>query len=65
MQTSGEIILAGSLERGYSPVRQYVSELGRIGAAHPWIFDLATVVWGAGFIALAEAMRRVLATRSC
>jgi hypothetical protein len=28
-------IIAGALEPGYSPVRSYVSELGRRGAAHP------------------------------
>jgi len=56
-------IVGGLLEPGYSPVRQYISELGRVGAAHPWIFDLANIVWGAGFIALALAMLPVLHTR--
>lgn len=48
--------VAGALEHGYSPVRMYVSELGRRGAAHPWIFDVSIVVWGAGFVALGIAM---------
>jgi hypothetical protein len=56
-------IVAGLLEPGYSPVRSYISELGRVGAAHPWIFDLANIVWGAGFIALALALLPVLRAR--
>jgi hypothetical protein len=57
-------ILAGTLEPGYSPVRMYVSELGRRGASHPWIFDVAVVLWGLGFIALGVALRPVLRTRA-
>jgi Protein of unknown function (DUF998) len=53
-------IIAGALEPGYSPVRSYVSELGRRGAAHPWIFDVSVVAWGAGFIALAIALAPAL-----
>ena len=34
----GGWVLAGALEPRYSPVRQYISELGRDGAANPWIF---------------------------
>jgi hypothetical protein len=56
-------IIAGALEPGYSPVRSYVSELGRRGAAHPWIFDVSVVVWGAGFIALGVALAPTLRTR--
>ena len=56
-------VVAGALEPGYSPVRSYVSELGRRGAAHPWIFDLSVVVWGAGFIALGSALALTLRTR--
>ena len=56
-------IIAGALEPGYSPVRSYVSELGRRGAAHPWIFDVSVVVWGAGFIALGVALVPALCTR--
>jgi hypothetical protein len=56
-------IVAGALERGYSPVRSYVSELGRRGAAHPWIFDVSVVVWGVGFIALGVAVAVALRTR--
>jgi hypothetical membrane protein len=57
-------IIAGALERGYSPVRMYVSELGRRGAAHPWIFDVSVVIWGAGFVALGIALVPGLRTRS-
>ncbi len=49
-------VVGGALERGYSPVRMYVSELGRRGATNPRIFDLSTVIWGIGFIALAVAL---------
>src|SRR5207237_4805899 len=56
-------IIAGALEPGYSPVRSYVSELGRRGAAHPWIFDVSVVVWGIGFIALGVALASALRTR--
>lgn len=55
--------VAAALERGYSPVRMYVSELGRRGAAHPWIFDLSVVVWGAGFVALGFALAPALRAR--
>src|SRR4029077_5548852 len=51
------------LERGYSPVRMYVRELGRRGAAHPWIFEVSIVIWGMGFIALAIAMLPALRVR--
>jgi hypothetical protein len=50
-------LVAAALEPGYSPVRMFVSELGRRGAAHPWIFDVSVVIWAAGFIALGIAMR--------
>ena len=46
-------VAGGLLEHGYSPTRDYISELGRDGAAHPWTFQVATVIWGLGFIALA------------
>ncbi|HEX5851996.1 MAG TPA: DUF998 domain-containing protein [Solirubrobacteraceae bacterium] len=56
-------IVGWLLEPGYSPVRMYISELGRRGAAHPWIFDASIVVWGIGFIALAMALLPALRTR--
>lgn len=59
----GGWVLAGTLERHYSPVRQYISELGRHGAAHPWIFTIFVGVWGLGFIALAVALLPSLCTR--
>ena len=49
-------VVGGLLERGYSPTRDYISELGRHGASHPWIFQASIVIWGAGFIALALAI---------
>ncbi len=59
----GGWILAGALEPHYSPVRQYLHELGRRGAAHPWIFTTFMWVWGLGFIALAVAIVPALGTR--
>jgi hypothetical membrane protein len=59
----GGWVLGGALEPHYSPVRQYISELGRRGAAHPWIFVVFVGVWGLGFIALAAAVLPSLRTR--
>jgi hypothetical membrane protein len=59
----GGWILGGELEPRYSPVRQYISELGRRGAAHPWIFIAFMAIWGMGFIALAVAVVPSLCTR--
>jgi hypothetical membrane protein len=59
----GGWILAGALERDYSPARQYISELGREGGAHPWIFTIFVGVWGLGFIALAVALVPSLRSR--
>ncbi len=59
----GGWVLAGALEPHYSAVRQYISELGRDGAAHPWIFAAFVGVWGLGFIALAVAAVPSLRTR--
>jgi hypothetical membrane protein len=55
--------LGGALEPHYSAVRQYISELGRHGAAHPWIFTTFVGLWGLGFIALAVALVPSLRTR--
>jgi hypothetical protein len=52
----GGWVLAGTVEPHYSPARQYISELGREGAAHPWIFLILVGVWGLGLIALAVAL---------
>jgi hypothetical membrane protein len=51
----GGWVLAGALEPRYSATRQYISELGRIGAANPWIFVIFMAIWGMGWIALAVA----------
>ncbi len=59
----GGWILAGALEPHYSAVRQYISELGRHGAANPWIFATFVGIWGLGFIALALAIAPSLRTR--
>jgi Protein of unknown function (DUF998) len=59
----GGWILAGALEPRYSPTRQYISELGRHGAANPWIFAIFVGIWGLGFIALAVAIVPALRTR--
>lgn len=59
----GGWVLAGILEPHYSPVRQYISELGRRGAANPWIFITFMAIWGSGWIALAIAVVPSLRTR--
>lgn len=59
----GGWVLAGALEPHYSQVRQYISELGRHGAANPWIFTIFVGIWGLGFIALAVAIVPALRTR--
>jgi hypothetical membrane protein len=59
----GGSVLAGALEPRYSPVRQYISELGRRGATNPWIFTIFMGIWGLGLIALAVAIVPSLRTR--
>ena len=59
----GGWVLAGALEPHFSAVRQYISELGRSGAANPWIFTAFVGIWGLGFIALAVALAPSLRTR--
>lgn len=59
----GGWVLGGALEPRYSATRQYISELGRHGAANPWIFVTFVGVWGLGFIALAIAVVPSLRTR--
>lgn len=59
----GGWVLAGALEPHYSATRQYISELGREGAAHPWIFLVFLGLWGLGFIALSLAVVPSLRSR--
>jgi Protein of unknown function (DUF998) len=59
----GGWLLGGALEPRYSATRQYISELGRHGAANPWIFVTFMTLWGLGFIALAVALIPSLRTR--
>lgn len=59
----GGWVLAGALEPHYSPVRQAISELGRVGATNPWIFTIFLAIWGLGFVALAVAIVPALRTR--
>ncbi len=59
----GGWVLAGALEPHFSAIRQYISELGRNGAANPWIFTVSVGIWGLGFIALAVALAPALRTR--
>jgi hypothetical membrane protein len=59
----GGWVLAGALEPHYSADRQYISELGREGAANPWIFMIFMAIWGLGWIALAIAVLPSLRTR--
>ena len=55
--------LGGALEPRYSALRQYISELGRQGAANPWIFTIFMAIWGLGWVALAAAGVPSLRTR--
>jgi hypothetical membrane protein len=59
----GGWFVGGALEPYFSQVRQYISELGRIGAANPWIFAIFMAAWGLGWIALAVAVVPSLRTR--
>ncbi len=59
----GGWILGGALEPHYSAIRQFISELGREGAANPWIFVAFMAIWGLGWIALALAVVPSLRTR--
>jgi hypothetical membrane protein len=59
----GGWFLGGALEPHFSQVRQYISELGRQGAANPWIFTVFMAVWGLGLIVLAVAIVPSLRTR--
>lgn len=56
-------VLAGALERGYSPWRQGVSELGALNARHPWIANAGLLVLGLSIACLALALRAVLPPR--
>jgi len=55
--------LGGALEPHYSQIRQFISELGREGAADPWVFATFMAVWGLAWIALAIAVAPSLRTR--
>lgn len=59
----GGWVLAGALEPHYSAILQYISELGREGAANPWIFMTFMAIWGLGWIAVAVAVVPSLRTR--
>lgn len=59
----GGWVLAGALEPQSSAIRQYISELGREGAANPWIFMAFMAIWGLGWIAVAVAVMPSLRTR--
>lgn len=59
----GGWVLAGALELHFSHIRQYISELGRHGAANAWIFVIFVGIWGLGWVALAIAVVPSLRTR--
>jgi hypothetical membrane protein len=59
----GGWFLGGALEPHFSQVRQYISELGREGAAKPLVFTVFMTVWGLGLFALAAAIVPSLRTR--
>lgn len=48
--------VAGSIEPGYSQLRDALSMLGAQDAARPWLFDTGVAVWGLAFIAAAAAL---------
>ncbi len=59
----GGWFVGGALEPHFSQVSQYISELGREGAADPRVFTGFMTVWGLGLIALAVAIVPSLRTR--
>jgi hypothetical membrane protein len=59
----GGWFVGGAFEPHFSQVRQFISELGREGAANPWIFTTFMTVWGLGLIGLAIAIVPSLRTR--
>jgi len=59
----GGWVVGGALEPRFSQIRRYISELGRQGAANPWLFTIFVGIWGLGFIALAVAIMPSLSTR--
>lgn len=59
----GGWFVGGALEPHFSQVSQFISELGREGAANPGIFTAFMTVWGLGLIALAVAIVPSLRTR--
>ena len=55
--------VGGALEPHFSQTSQFISELGREGAANPRIFTAFMTVWGLGLFALAAAIVPSLRTR--
>jgi hypothetical protein len=53
-------VIAGSLQRGYSIVNNYVSDLGARTAKDPWIMNTGLILFGTSFLPLAIALRRSL-----
>lgn len=59
----GGWFVGGALEPHFSQISQFISELGREGAANPGIFTAFMTVWGLGLFALAAAIVPSLRTR--
>ena len=55
--------VGGALEPHFSQTSQFISELGREGAANPGIFTAFMTVWGLGLFALAAAIVPSLRSR--
>ncbi len=55
--------VGGALEPHFSQTSQFISELGREGAANPGVFTAFMTVWGLGLFALAAAIVPSLRTR--
>jgi hypothetical protein len=56
-------VVGGTLQPGYSPVVQPVSDLGAVDARHPWVLNAGLVVFGLSMIALLPGLRGLLPRR--
>ncbi len=50
-------LVAGSIQPGYALWRYPISDLGALGARHPWIINAGLLVLGSSFLALGVAVR--------
>ncbi len=54
---TGGYLYAGSLVRGFDPIRSTISDLAATGAPHRWVMTLALVVTGLAHIVTAVGLR--------